>query len=171
LDQFLNELIRRREILRPYHPHLAALGVAFLLGLTVAAFKLSTEPEALDVADRWPFPQWKPYNAGAQRDMLASASLWAEDPSKTKPVAEVKPDGPPWRFIGTFQEGQSRLAVIEIDQGKRIQRMEPGQPLPNGAIITRIEPTILTYDEDGLEKALRLFAPMKSESTAGTGKN
>ncbi|MGE0282440.1 MAG: hypothetical protein AB7P20_17760 [Rhizobiaceae bacterium] len=162
----------RLEFLRPYYAHLAALGVAIALGLTVAAFKLASDPPAVDTADRWPLPQWAPYRAGPLRDALARTPIWAEDPTKAKVVVEKKPEGPPWRFIGTLQEGKVRLAVIELDQGKRIQRVAAGQPLPNGAVITKIDTTTLTYDEGGVEKALRLFGAAKTDNlAAGTGKN
>src|SRR5687768_959967 len=72
--------------LRPYFAHLTALGIAVLIGLTVAAFKVSSEPPAVDTADRWPFPQWTPYRAGPQRTALARASMWTEDPTKAKLV-------------------------------------------------------------------------------------
>lgn len=160
------------EALRPYTAHLGALGVALLLGLGVAAFKVSSEPPAVDTADRWPFPQWAPYRTGPQRAALARAELWAEDPTKAKAVAEKKVEGPPWRFIGTMREGATLVAVIELDQGKRIQRVSSGQPLPNGAVIKKIDTNTLIYDENGAEKALKLFGIAKTDNlAAGTGKN
>jgi hypothetical protein len=172
LERVLKDILGRLGELRAYIPHLSALGIALLLGLSVAAFKLASSPPAVDTADRWPFPQWAPYRAGAQRDALARTALWTEDPTKAKVVVEKKPEGPPWRFIGTLQEGEARLAVIELDQGKRVQRIAAGQPLPNGALIKSIETTTLTYDENGVEKALRLFGHSKTDNlAAGTGKN
>jgi hypothetical protein len=172
LQHVLKELSERFGDLRAYYPHLSALGIAILLGVVVAAFKLASDPPAVDTADRWPFPQWAPYRAGAQRDVLARAALWTEDPTKAKVLVEKKPEGPPWRFIGTLQEGEVRIAVIELDQGKRVQRIAAGQSLPNGAVIKSIETNALTYDENGVEKALRLFGPQKTDNlAAGTGKN
>lgn len=172
MERVLKELLGRLGDLRPYFPHLSALGIALFLGVVVAVFKLASDPPAVDTADRWPFPQWAPYRAGPQRDVLARTALWAEDPTKVKVVVEKKPEGPPWRFIGTLQEGKTRIAVIELDQGKRIQRIAPGQSLPNGALIKSIDTTTLTYDENGVEKALRLFGPLKTDNlAAGTGKN
>lgn len=160
------------EELRPYFPHLIALGIAALLGLTVATFKISGDPAAVDTADRWPFPQWAPYRAGPQREALARTTLWAEDPTKAKVVTDKRPEGPPWRFIGTVTEGTMLIAVIELDQGKRVQRIGNGQPLPNGAVIKKIDSSTLIYDENGAEKALKLFGIAKSDAVAaGTGKN
>lgn len=172
MERILKELQERLVALRPYKAHLVTLGVAALLGLLVAGFKVSSNPPASDAADRWPFPQWAPYRAGPQRDALARTLLWAEDPTKAKVVAEKKVEGPPWRFIGTLQEGSSRLAVIEIEQGKRIQRIAAGQPLPNGAVIKKIDTSTLIYDENGTEKALKLFGLEKTDNLATrTGKN
>lgn len=172
MERYLKEIRNWLGVLGPYIPHLSALAVAALLGLTVAAFKLAADPPAMDTTDRWPFPQWTPYRAGPEREALARTAIWAEDPTKAKPVAEKKPDAPPWRFIGTLHDGKQRLAVIELDQGKRIQRMGAGQSLPNGAVISKIETTTLTYDEGGTEKALKLFGLSKTDNlAAGTGKN
>jgi hypothetical protein len=172
MDRILGQILERLGVLRPYAAHLSALGIAILIGLTVAVFKVSGSPPAVDTADRWPFPQWAPFRAGPQRNALARTNLWAEDPTKAKVVVEKKVEGPPWRFIGTLQEGESRIAVIELDQGKRIQRVGPGQALPNGALIKKVDTSVLTYDENGVEKALRLFGLTKTDNlAAGIGKN
>jgi hypothetical protein len=172
VDHLFKLVLARLNELRDYYPHLAALGIAILLGLTVAVFKVVSDPPAVDTADRWPFPQWAPYRAGPQRDALARATIWTGDPTKAEAVVEKKPEGPPWRFIGTLQEGPMRIAVIELDQGKRVQRITAGQTLPNGALIKSIDTTTLTYDEDGVEKALKLFGLSKNDNlAAGTGKN
>jgi len=171
LERILKELQERLGALRPYRAHLGTLGVAVLLGLLIAVIKVSSSPPAVDTADRWPFPQWAPYHAGPQRDAMARTMLWAEDPSKAKVVAEKKEEGPSWRFIGTLQEGGSRVAVIEVEKGKRIQRIAAGEPLPNGALIKKVDTSTLIYDENGAEKALRLFGPEKTDNLAtGTGK-
>jgi hypothetical protein len=172
MDRILGQILERLGVLRPYAAHLSALGIAILIGLTVAVIKVSGSPPAVDTADRWPFPQWAPFRAGPQRNALARTNLWAEDPTKAKVVVEKKVEGPPWRFIGTLQEGESRIAVIELDQGKRIQRVGPGQALPNGALIKKVDTSVLTYDENGVEKALRLFGLTKTDNlAAGIGKN
>lgn len=170
MDRMLREMIRRLEVLRPYALHMGALGVAVLLGLAVAVFKVSGTPPAVDTTDRWPFPQWVPYRAGAQREMTAKAEIWTVDPSK-KAVVEKKPEGPPWRFIGTVHDGRVRVAVIELDQGKRIRRIASGEPLPNGAIIKKVDASELVYDESGVEKVLKLFSAAKMDiPAAGNGK-
>lgn len=170
MDRVLREILERLEVLRPYALHLSALGIAVLLGLTVAVVRVSSAPPAVDTADRWPFPQWAPFRAGSQRETLARADLWTVDPSKVK-VAEKKPEGPPWRFIGTIQDGKARIAIIELDQGKRVQRIPSGEPLPNGALIKKIDTNQLIYDENGEERVLKLFGADKTDSlAAGSGK-
>lgn len=145
--------------IRPYVPHLAVLAVAMVLGLGVGMFKATSSPPAVDIADRWPFPKWVPYRAGAKRDDLRRLAIWSQDPGRQQEVEAVKADSPPWRFIGTMQDGDTHVAVIELDQGKRIQRVASGEPLPNGALIREISVSELVYDESGEEKTLKLFDP------------
>ena len=159
--------MKRLEVLQPYVLHLSALGIVLLLGLIVAAVKVTSDPPAVDTADRWPFPQWAPFNAGPQRQALARVEIWTPDPSKAKAVAaEKKPDGPPWRFIGTVQNGKARIAVIELEQGKRVQRIANGEPLPNGSVIKKIDTGELIYDENGVEKVLKLFSATETVNPA-----
>jgi len=165
-------MIRAFEALRPYALHLAGLAVAVVLGITVAGVKIAADPPSIDTADRWPFPKWEAYRASQLRQNNTAAQLWAVDPAKAKVAAEIKVAGPPWRFIGTLQEGNRRVAVLELDQGKRIQRIGSGEALPNGGLIKKIEASELTYDEGGIEKVLRLFGVAKTEGIAdGNGKN
>lgn len=172
MNRHLQAILDRLQPLRPYFPHLAALLAAMSLGIAVAVLKASAEPKAVEAVDRWPFPQWTPYRAGDQRKAMASRALWVADPSRAKAAPVQKVTVPPWRFIGTLQDGKTRLAVIELDQGKRVQRVASGATLPNGATITRIESNELGYNEDGAEKVLRLFGADKSSGLAGEhGKN
>src|SRR5690606_8463120 len=98
--------------------------------------------------------------------------IWTADPSKAKTTVEKKPEGPPWRFIGTIDDGKARIAVIELDRGKRVQRLASGQPLPNGSLIKKVGTSELIYDENGVEKVLKLFGLAETDSLAdGTGKN
>lgn len=158
--------------LRPYYPHLTAAGIALFLGLIVGAFKVSGEPAAVDTADRWPLPQWTPFRAGPQRDALVNAGLWPLDPSRAVAVEERKVAVPPWRFIGTIQEGKSRLAVLEVEEGKRVQRFDSGETLPNGARIIDITANALRYDDSGVVKVIKLFsADLSEEPGSGNGKN
>jgi len=172
VDQIIKEIQQRLTVLAPYAPHLGALGVAVVLGFGVAAFKVSGDPPAVDTADRWPVPQWAPFRAGPQRDALARAGLWTPDPTRAQQTVEPQVAGPPWRFIGTLREGKSQMAVIELDQGKKVQRVTSGETLPNGALIKNIDTSTLTYDENGVEKVLKLFGVGKTDNlAAGTGKN
>ena len=54
---------------------------------------------------------------------------------------------------------------------QRIQRIASGQPLPNGAVIKKIDTSELIYDENGVEKVLKLFGVSKTDNlAAGSGK-
>lgn len=172
MDRYFQTAKAYAEPLRPYFLHLAALACVFVLGLVVAGVKVAGDPPAVDAADRWPFPKWEPYRAGPQRQALASLQVWTPDPTKAKASEEKKVAGPPWRFIGTLQDGKARIALIELDQGKRIQRIASGQPLPNGGLIKKIDVNELTYDDGGTDRVLRLFGIAKTDSmAAANGKN
>jgi hypothetical protein len=167
------KLAALRPILAPYSAHLAVAGLAVLLGISAGVYQASKDPTAVDTADKWPFPQWAPFRTGPQREALARTAIWAADPTKVKAEAEKKqPAGPPWRFIGTLQNGKTRIAIIELDQGKRVQRIATGEPLPNGAMIKKIDTSALIYDDNGVERVLKLFGTAKTDSLpAGSGKN
>ncbi len=171
LDGYLVLAREKWAELRPYYPHLAAAGLALFLGLIVGAFKISGVPTAVDIADRWPLPQWTPFRAGPQRDALAGMALWTVDPARTV-VEEKKVATPSWRFIGTIQEGESRVAVFEVDDGKRVQRLSRGESLPNGAQIVDIAANELRYNDGDTENVLRLFsAEALEDPESGNGKN
>lgn len=158
--------------LRPYYPHLGALAGAITLALVISIFKVAGEPPVVDTADRWPFPKWAPYKAGQLRQASAAHNPLTLDPTKAKVEPEKRFVGPPWRFIGTLQDGKTRIAVIELDQGKRIQRVSSGGTLPNGGLIKSVDVSQLTYDEGGVEKVLKLFGAAKTDGlSAGNGKN
>jgi hypothetical protein len=161
-------LVARVRLLRFYVPHLTTLGVALLGGLGMAIAHLSPRIPANDAADRWPLPRWSAYKAGPQRDDIARLNLWAEDPGRRKVEVVAKAPEPPWRFIGTVQEGKRRLAVIELDQGRKVQRVDAGEVLPNGAKVTAVGVGELTYNEDDTEKTLKLFALQKDKNFPGT---
>jgi hypothetical protein len=152
-------------MLRFYIPHLTALGVAILAGLGMGIVALSPRISDADPAARWPLPHWTPYKAGPSREEMSHLTIWAEEGGgKRKVDIAAAPPAPPWRFIGTVQEGKRRLAVIEIDQGRKVQRLDTGETLPNGAMVVAIGTGELTYTEDDTQKTLKLFAPEKDKN-------
>lgn len=152
----MNKIRLAFQNLAPFRWHFAAVGVAILLGVLVGTLTLTTKVQSVDTADHWTFPKWAPYTAGPKRE-IAHLLTWVDDPTKKKDVA-VKVAGPPWRFIGTVQDGKKNVAVIELDQGKRVQRMASGELLPSGAQILKVGVGELVYSQDGEEKILKLFA-------------
>lgn len=162
-------LLGSLRILRFYVPHLLALGAAVALGLTMGFVTILGKPPAVDTTDRWSLPRWAPYVSGAKRQDVARAQLWAEEPGKRKEEA-VAVVVPPWRFIGTVKDGEKLLAVIELESGKRVQRLNPGDPLPNGAPITRISAGEISYTENNAETTLKLFGVTKNQNFPSAGK-
>ncbi len=155
----MNKIRLAFQILAPFRWHFVAAGVAVLLGLLVGIFAVTAKVQSVDTADPWSFPKWAPYSAGAKRE-IAHLLTWADDPTRKKDVV-VKIVIPPWRFIGTVRDGKNDVAVIELDQGKRVQRMTSGETLPSGAQIVKVSAGELIYSQDGEEKVIKLFAPEK----------
>jgi hypothetical protein len=164
----MNRITAYLHRLRPFFPHLLTLGVAVLAGIAVGLVTAMSPPKAIDKADRWSMPKWAPYKTGPERQALTAASFWVEDPNKQKNVAAPKVVAPPWRFIGTVREGNVYLAVIELDQGKRVQRLRTGEKLPSGAPLTAVKTGELMYTEDNAEKKLTLFDVEKVQFSAGS---
>lgn len=155
-------------ILRFYVPHLVALGAAVAVGIAMGFVTVFGHPPAVDTSDRWALPRWAPYVAGPKREELARPGLWVEEPGKHKEDV-VKVAAPPWRFIGTVKDGARVLAVIELE-GKKIQRLSPGDALPNGAQIVTIASGEMSYTEDDAQKTLKLFGVNKDQTFSGANK-
>lgn len=155
-------------ILRFYVPHMAAVGAAIVAGFAMGFATTMGKLPAVDAADRWSLPRWAPYVSGAKRQEMAQMTLWADEPGRRKeePVAVV----PPWRFIGTVKDGERLLAVIELDKGKRVQRLNQGEALPNGAAITRISTGEISFAQDNAETTLKLFSVIKDPNPPSAGK-
>jgi hypothetical protein len=138
------------------------LAVAAALGLGTAVVSILAEPTVADTNDRWSLPAWTPYVAGQRRTDVVQLEIWAADPTKRKVEQVKEPTVPPWRFIGTVFDGSARLAVLEIDQGKRIQRLRPGDALPTGAQLTTISAGEIRYLENEIEQVIKLFSVDKN---------
>jgi len=157
-------------VLRFYLPHLLALGAAVFLGVAMGFVTILGKPPAVDTTDRWSLPRWAPYVAGPKREALARDRIWFEEPGKRREETVVSAV-PPWRFIGTVKDGDKLLAVIELDKGKRVQRLTQGDPLPNGAPITRIGTGEISYAQDNAETTLKLFGVTKDQNFPAGKKN
>jgi len=155
----MNNIRLALQFLTPFKWHLAGLGVAILLGLLVGTLTISAKVPQADAADHWSFPKWQPYVAGPKRE-IAHLLTWVNDPAKKKDEP-VKVVVPLWRFIGTVQDGKKNVALIELDQGKRVQRMGSGEALPSGAQIIKVGAGEITFAQDGEEKTIKLFAVEK----------
>ena len=169
MDRIKNWLGSLR-VLRFYIPHLVALGAAIFAGIALASATLLSKPPAVDNADRWLLPKWSPYAAGPRREDLAHLAIWAEEPGKRKDVAVVLPPVPPWRFVGTVRDGSKVLALIELDQGKHVQRLSPGDALPNGGQIVTVAVGELSYTEDDAQKTLKLFGAVRDQNFPSANK-
>lgn len=156
-------------ILRFYVPHMAALAAAVVAGLAMGFTSIMGKPPAVDNADRWSLPRWAPYVSGPKRQEMAQTPLWTDEPGRKKEEAVVVA-APQWRFIGTVRDGGKLLAIIELDRGRRVQRLNEGEALPNGAPITKISAGEISYAENDTETILKLFGVTKDQNFPSPGK-
>jgi hypothetical protein len=150
-----------RSLAEPYLPHLLALGLALMAGIAVGMVKANSTPTVGPTADRWTLPNWAPFQSGEQRGTLAAASLWGLEPQKRQEIAVEAPPVPAWRFVGTVREGGDLLAVVELDKGRKVQRLRAGDQLPNGDRIQTVDDGRLGVVADNDERVLRIFSQDK----------
>jgi hypothetical protein len=150
-----------RSLAEPYLPHLLALGLALTAGIAIGMVKANSTPTIGPTADRWTLPNWAPFQSGEQRVKLASASLWGSEPQNRREVAVEAPAAPAWRFVGTVREGGDLLAVVELDKGRKVQRLKAGDQLPNGDRIQRVDDGALAVLTGSNEEVLRIFSQDK----------
>jgi hypothetical protein len=163
-------LSQQRERLWPFRVHLLVLVCAVLLGVGVGLIKASRTPAKALVADRWTLPRWTPPQVDPARQELLSAPIFTQDPAKkqAEEAAAAAAAIPPWRFTGTVLEGHQQVALIEVDKGRHIRRLAPGDELPGGAKVTSVKSGELTYTDSAGEQVLKLFSP---EGRSGTESN
>ncbi len=146
-------------VIRPYVPHIGAAVAAIMLGCSIGYMKISTRPPDVDIADNWNMPQWSPYQPSVSANELALLELWGpDDRARANVETAASGDTPPWRFIGTIQDGASRLAVIELTQDGGVQRLNTDDRLPDGAEILSIGIGELKVLKDGTESTITLFS-------------
>lgn len=165
----IQNLLQSLRILRFYVPHIVALAAAAAMGLAMGFVTVTGKPPTVDTTDRWALPRWAPYVSGPKREEMAQAALWIGDPARRKDET-VAIAVPPWRFIGTVKDGELLEAVIELDKGKRVQRLKQGEALPNGAPITRISTGEISYPDNDAETTLKLFGETKDQTFPSAGK-
>jgi len=154
----VNQLLVIGQYLRPYFPHLAAVISAVMFGLGVGYIKVSTLPPEIDVNDNWTLPQWGPYQPSLPSRELAALELWGED-DRAREIAETPEprDASAWEFIGITQDGETRLAIIELGQDRKLQRLNSGDRLPNGVEILSVGANELTLSDEGTQVTIKLF--------------
>jgi len=161
---------------RPFTLHFAAVGIAIALGAGVGLVKAMGAPPKLANVDRWALPQWKPFQAAAARQELATSAVFTQDPAKRKAdlaaaaAAAALASAAAWRFTGTVQEGDHQIALIEVDKGMHIRRILPGDELPGGAKVTAVHVGELDYTDSAGERVLHLFGD-KKDSPVNSHKN
>jgi hypothetical protein len=150
------------QLLKPIFPHIALVISAIMFGLGIGYIKVATLPPEIDIADNWTLPRWSPYQPSLPSRELAALELWGEDERVQELIDSSPRDASAWRFIGIVQDGENRVAIIELGQNGGLQRLSEGDLLPNGAEILDIGTNELTLQDESLETTIRLFDIEKS---------
>ena len=153
----MNTIKRLEQFLKPYFPHIVIAFAAIFFGCGVGYMKVSTRPPEVDVADSWKLPKWAPPQPSISSQELVLLELWGEDGRVRSEMESESKDSSPWRLIGIVQDGETRIAIIEMAQSVALLRLSVGDELPNGAEITKIETGELTISDNGKELAIQLF--------------
>lgn len=154
----MNRIQMFGQLLRPFFPHIAMVVAAAMFGMGIGYIKVSSLPPEIDVADNWTLPGWTPYQSSLPSRELAALELWGAD-ERARELVELPPqrDASAWRFIGIVQDGENRMAVIELGQDGGLQRLSEGERLPNGAEILSIGANELTLQDESIEATIKLF--------------
>jgi hypothetical protein len=154
----MNGLAVAGQFLRSHFPHLVAAMSAVMLGLGVGYIKVSTSSPKIDLADNWTLPRWAPYQPSLSARELTALELWGKDEGAQESDEPTPQDVSAWRFIGVVQDGENRLAVIEVGPDRNLHQLSAGDRLPSGAEILNIDVNGLTYQGDGAELTITLFS-------------
>jgi hypothetical protein len=151
-------------ILQPYTSHLTSIGTCVALGIGFGLLQANSPPEKATLSDRWVLPVVSLAEGTTISAEEIGSRFWTEQPRTTKAKAAPEPVKRivPWAFVGTIDQGSSRVAVIVTETGKTT-RLAVGQQLPDGSTITEIAEGNLSFDKDGAIKTLKLFLEAKSE--------
>lgn len=143
---------------RPYVLHITLLGLSLTAGGLVGVAKINSSSDVALRVDAWQLPAVSPPTGRPPLDEDLYERFWTEPGTaqKKKVVAAKAPPAPKWRFVGTTDQGEVLLAVIEID-GKRTAQIKPGGALPDGAIVTQVSEGLLSFEREGVARSLRLF--------------
>jgi hypothetical protein len=160
VTKILNGLSDFRVRVEPFKFHILALAAAIGLGVFVGLIKVNRVPPKSPDADRWNLPKWAPFQAAPSREAMGKDPMFAQDPAKKKATAEAvaAAAAPAWRFTGTMADGNNQIALIEVDKGRRVKRIAPGDELPGGAKVTAVRVGTLVYTDSAGEQVLKLFS-------------
>lgn len=141
-----------------------AIAACLLAGLAFGFLRISASADVAAQSERWNLPKDITTQFSPLTPEDIAARFWNTQPiePKKKTDAVVKKSAPAWRFVGTFDQGAALLAIIELDTGK-VQQLKNGDTLPDGAVITKVMESALSFERQGAEQTARLFVESKSE--------
>jgi len=147
-----------------YATHGVALVVFAALGVGLGFLRINNSTQTPDLVEKWAMPPLQRSEPNTYPAEDFAAAFWAEQPRATKKKADAQPVKKviPWLFVGTVDQGKTMRAVIALDTGK-LQRLQVGDALPDGATISSIASGQLTFERDGSARSIRLFAEKKAE--------
>jgi len=153
------------DLAQPYSPYLLAVAICAALGLALGVIRINVSTGASEQPERWALPSLTPPQIPNMTADEVTASFWTEQPREAKKTAETEPVKKPegqWRFIGTIDQGQILVAVIEVD-GKKLQRLKSGDFLPDGSSLKEVSESAISIERQGALQSMRLFLEKKVE--------
>lgn len=111
----------------------------------VRSVRLADEP--------WKIRQAPEFDVKEALATLKGASLWG----KLADVAVAAPPvDPQWQFLGAIAHGQERQVIVAVENQPE-QRLVPGDTLPDGSQILRIENDYLCLLVDGQKRSRAIY--------------
>ncbi len=164
MNQMIEKLRASLPFVKPFLPHIAALAFIALLGWANGYFQASKQVVNPDLTDNWAVPNWTPYRAGPERMIVAAMNIW--DGKRAVVAKKDETIQKTWQLVGTVRSGKTYAAIIQLSEGKRIQRAVAGDVLPNGEKVIGVENGTLQIDIAGTEQEIKLFQSIKVTQTA-----
>jgi len=161
---------------------LGALGLAAILLAGWSGWSRPLPGAGVGAAVRapaWTPVDWKPADGAADARLLAQRNTWgwsaAARPAAALPPGQVAaapaaPAAPvgPWRIVGTADWGEGPAAIVQTQPPgtpkPKILFRRAGESLPDGRVVTRVEPSLVEVRRPGAEgeqPAIRLFQPQR----------
>jgi hypothetical protein len=115
-------------------------------------------------SSEWKTVEWQPAELGSDLRSLKQRNIWGGQRA-TAPAAPTPQQTGPWRVTGTVDWGDGLSAIVQVQPpgASRPQFVyrKAGDALPDGRVITSVEPGLLRLTDGRSESQFRLFLPAR----------